>query len=160
MNVYGAAGLRINNAALFGTQAQAWTNNTFTNRAWNVNQVIPNPDVLHLALGVNDFLIGSRTSAQIVTDLTTIRNIYPNADVILYGQYQPSAVAQATWAAHIQALYQLAVTLDCPLVDLYQRSGGYTAANTNGMMGDTTHPNAAAQADWGSLATNLILKAA
>jgi len=159
VNVYRASGLRVHDAAEFGSQATQWATNTYGNRVWNVAQTVLNPDVVHISLGVNDLNAGGRTVSQVIADLTTIRNVWPNADAILYGQYQPSGVATSTWAQYIQALYALAATLNCPLVDLYQRSGGYTNANTNGMMGDTTHPNAAGQADWGLLVTNLLLRA-
>jgi lysophospholipase L1-like esterase len=159
---YNPSGLRVHNLAFSGTNATdaLWTTNTYNHLIWMITSgLLASPDVLHIALGVND-LNNGHTSSAVVAALTSIRGFFSSADVILYGQYQPSGTTTANWAAYIQALYQLAVTFNCPLVDLYQRSGGYTNANSLGMMGDGTHPSKAAQADWGLLVTDLLLKAA
>ena len=54
------------------------------------------------------------------------------------------------------ALYPLADTLDCPLVNVYQRSGGYTTANTNGLMTSAYYPSTAGHTDWALLAASRI----
>lgn len=163
---YGSSGLRIHNVAQAGLAAFDWSTAVYPIRSWVVNNLGLTPDVVHIALGVNDFNHWSSVASDVVGYLTTIRNAWPFADVILYGQYEPTPITGVTapwsdtWAKYIQALYSLALTLDCPLVNLYQRSGSsYTAANANGLMGDTIHPNAIAQADWGLLVTNLYTRA-
>ena len=110
------------------------------------------PKVAHIELGANDLLQGktvAATTAAIQTIVTTLGTNFGGVDPILYAVSQPSGIAQATWESYVAALYQLADTLDCPLVDMHDRFGGYTAANANGLMGDATHMVAAGYADWG-----------
>lgn len=107
------------------------------------------PDCVWIALGVNDIDNGV-SDAAISTALTTIRNQFPNSDCILIAQYQTSAISSSAWGVFVSILYDLADTLDVPLLDLYDRSGGYTTANANGLMAsDGIHPLGGAQRDWG-----------
>lgn len=159
-SVTAASGLVCHNLGRFGATASgsgagAWSDvSSFVNvnRAW-VGSLPATPDVVWLALGVND-VINAVPTATITAALSTLRGQFASSDVILVAQYEPQG--QAAWPAYIQALYALADTLDVPLLDLYDRSGGYTAANGNGLMGDTTHPNSAAQRDWGRAAALLV----
>jgi lysophospholipase L1-like esterase len=164
VNCYRTSGLQIHNLAQSGTAAHQWAAAASESRSWLSQRLGITPDVVHVALGVND-LNYSRTPAETATNVQTVANLWPNADRILYAQYAPSPSAavptppsDATWADYVSRLYTLADTLDCPLIDLYQRSGGYAAAAAAGLMGDTIHPNAVAQADWGRLVASTILK--
>jgi lysophospholipase L1-like esterase len=167
VNVYDTGGLQIHNMALSGMTANAWAAEASGSRSQAVNRLGLTPDVVHIALGVNDLnysaTLGGNGSAT-ATRIGTIMNSWPNADIILYGQLAPSSSASvptpptnATWSAYIDLLYGISDARDVPLIDLYQRSGGsYSAANTNGLMGDSIHPSKTAQADWALLVTNLL----
>ena len=139
---YRASGLNIHNGSLFAIESNGFTGTTFASIGQTVASLIPDPDVVHIALGFQDLYSGGKTVAQITANLTTIRNKWPNADVILYASYEYSGAT--SWDDYAAALYPLADTLDCPLVNVYQRSGGYTTANTNGLMSGSFYPSTAA----------------
>lgn len=157
---YNASGLLVHNAAQYGrTSADFATVSSFATVGTVTQQVTANPDVVWCALGVNDYGT-ALTVASLVANLTTIRAFWPTADFILVAQYERGDKGNigllAGWAGYVQALYTLADTLDVPLLDLFNRSGGYTAANGNGLMaGDTIHPTKAAQREWGRAAALL-----
>jgi len=164
--VFRSTGLQIHNCALIGMNAQYWAAESSTLRGWAVNRLSLNPDVVYLGLGVND-LNYSRTIAQAIADLTTIRQDWPNADVVLIAQPQPASNTVPTpqtdesWAAWVAALYELADDLDAPLVDWYRITGGsYTAANADGLMGDVIHPNKTAHALLAMTAANALTRKA
>lgn len=150
-DLYGASGLLVHNFGIYGTTAQlvaASISSGITGAIPSFGGAISTPDVVHIALGVNDISV-PRTPAQVAADMTSIANAFPNSDKVIYAQYQPAGTTQAGWEAQVAALYGVADTLDVPLVDLYDRSGGWNTAVSNGLMGDAVHPNAAAQRDWG-----------
>lgn len=156
--VYGSSGLEIHNAAAYGSTAagaSGWTDQSGTllkSRVDTLNTVAP--DVVWCALGVND-VNNALAVAATTAALTAIRGYFPSSDFILTIQYQPQG-AVSTWAPYAAALYALADTLDVPLVDLYDRSGGF--ANSTGLMaGDGVHPLVAAQQDWGRLEAGLAM---
>jgi len=166
-NVYKTGGLQIHNMALSGMTAKEWVDADAGNRSQLVNYLSLSPDVVHIALGVNDLNYSASlggNGAATATRIETIIGLWPNADVILYGQLAPSPSAavptppsNGTWSAYIDLLYGIADDSDVPLVDLYKRSGSsYSAANTAGLMGDSIHPSKTAQADWALLVTNLL----
>lgn len=95
------------------------------------------PAVVFLSLGGNDLMAG-RTAAQITSALTTIRNRYPNSDCVLIAPapVNTTLVPAATWDAYITALYDLADTLDMPLVDFRARIGDYATFVANGLSND------------------------
>lgn len=110
------------------------------------------PDCLHIELGGND-LSNAISAANIVAAITTIRGFLPNTDVVLHAIPQPanSLIANATYDAYVSALYDLADTLDVPLIDLRARYGLNSDMVTNQLMGDSaTHARPALYADWGT----------
>jgi lysophospholipase L1-like esterase len=166
-NVYKTTGLQIHNLALSGMTANAWVTEASGSRSQAVNRLGLSPDVVHIALGVNDLNYSATlggTGSATATRIQTIMNSWPNADIILYGQLAtspsasvPTPPSNSTWSAYIDLLYGIADNRNVPLVDLYKRSGGsYSSANTNALMGDSIHPNKTAQADWALLVTNLL----
>lgn len=155
-NVYGTSGLLVHNAGRFGTSTTHWVDTaSATGYSLPMSQAItPTPaDVAWISLGVNDAL-GARTAAQYLTDMTTVATFFKNtgANVILVGQYQPSGVSAAVWEGFLASLYTVANALDLPLLDMYDRSGGYTVSNGLGLYGDGTHPNAIGLREWGRAA--------
>jgi hypothetical protein len=151
---YRASGIRVHNGAGFGWESISYTGTTFATLGQTVASLIPDPDVVHIALGFQDLFSGGKTVAQITGYLTTIRNKWPDADAVLYASYEYSGAT--SWDDYADALYPLADTLDCPLVNVYQRSGGYTTANTNGLMTSAYYPSTAGHTDWALLAASRI----
>lgn len=141
-----------------GTGSSAWadtSNNAYVNYARL--QSLPasiTPDCVWICLGVNDNAQGYSAST-FTAALTTLRNQWPNSDAILVAEYEYyGAINYPQWVA---ALYGLADTLDVPLLDLYDRSGGYAIASGNGLMGDSVHPTEAGQRDWGLAAAKMVI---
>jgi len=166
-NVYKTTGLQIHNMALSGMTANAWSAEASGSRSQAVNRLGLTPDVVHIALGVNDLNYSASlggTGSATATRIETIMDSWPDADIILYGQIAPSPSSDvptppsnSTWSAYIDLLYGISDNRNVPIVDLYKRSGGsYSTANTNALMGDSIHPNKTAQADWALLVTNLL----
>lgn len=145
-------GLVIHNTAVFGATLQHDTNGwgkaaTPVNwtRAWYTLKLmtatnLPGygvaggptngtiPDCVFIECGVNDLTNGDAISA-LVTALTNIRNLYANSDFVMFlGPDPANATAHAVWPDWGAALFDLADTLDCPLVDLYARAGDNTVS--------------------------------
>jgi hypothetical protein len=151
---YRTSGLRVHNGGIFGGESIAFTGTTFASIGQTVASLMPDPDVVHLALGFQDLYSGGKTVSAITGYLTTIRNKWPNSDAVLHASYEYSGAT--SWDDYAAALYPLADTLDCPLVNVYQRSGGYTTANTNGLMSGSFYPSTAGHTDWALLAASRI----
>lgn len=159
-NVSGASGLIVHDIARYGSYASqndagSWTPtggvSIYTSRAGCLPTT---PDVVWIALGVNDYQVVGITDPTIATAaISGIAGRFPSSDVILVAQYQPAT--NSNWPDYVTALHDLADSLDVPLLDMYDRSGGTTVATANGLMGDTVHPNSAAQRDWGRAAAML-----
>jgi lysophospholipase L1-like esterase len=161
---YGAAGFSTHNLAQSGSTASgsgaaSWSdtsNGNYNLSVWPTTAIYAQaPCVVDIALGTND-VNGGASAATLTTALTTIRNAFPNADAILHFQPQPGEVALATWQSYAPAMYQLADTLDVPLLDLHDRMGGYTIETANNLTGDAVaHLKSEAYADWGLAASSL-----
>lgn len=116
------------------------------------------PDCLHIELGGND-LSNAATNANIAAAITTIRGFLPNSDCILYVIPQPSSslIPFATFDAWVASMYDLADTLDVPLVDLRARFGTYADMVASGLLGDsTTHPRPEVYAETGLAVASLL----
>lgn len=110
------------------------------------------PDCVFIELGGND-LSNSVSSANIIAAITAIRNMLPNTDVVLMVIPQPdnSLIANATYDAWVSDMYDLADTLDCPLVDLRARYGTHADLTNNRLLGDSAaHTQTAVFADVGA----------
>lgn len=163
-NVNQTSGLVTHNLAVFGATASgaganSWVDAAVTSVNYLRTQAVPvgiTPDCVWIELGGNDIMSLAASNATITAAFATLRNQYPNSDCVIIGYYQPSVVDQGRWESFINALYGLADALDVPMLNLYDRFGGYNIALSNGMMGDTVHVGAAGQRDWGFAASNLL----
>lgn len=83
-----------------------------------------------------------------------------NADVLLIGEIPAGGNTQAGPAmdltAYRTALYEVAVTRDVPVLDMFDRWGSYAAANANGQMSDVFHPTIAGQRDYARAVRDVI----
>ena len=146
-----ASGVEFSNMGVkYGITATGWDADTSqVSVRFLTTSAITAPDVLHLALGAND--MGNDVAVAATTAaLSNIRGLYPDADCILYLQPQYPG---KSWDAYAAAMYALADTLDCPLVDLSGRFGDAATMLAGGLIGaDDLHLNALAEKDWGNLA--------
>jgi YD repeat-containing protein len=167
----GTAGLIVHNAGLSGSQATGSGSESWSDLSGGyspLDQYSPGssplflgetPDVVHVALGFFD-LMNSATVTAFKTALTAIRNAFPNSDFVLHVMPWPGSSTLNAWSPYIQAMYQLADTLDVPLLDLQDILGGYTAEAALGLTGDTTvHLLPAAYAIWGTAVAELATAA-
>lgn len=153
MNAYSSTGLLVHNVGIAGWSA----NNFITFTAWNqgagsIEQVLPkaNLDLAVFNIGVNDFVLQGRTAAQAAADFATlVARWQPGPDVILTVEPHTSSIIQSDWETFASLVYDLADTLDVPLLDIYGRIGTYTQGNANGLYGDTAHLTTQGHADWG-----------
>jgi hypothetical protein len=117
------------------------------------------PHCIHICVGGNDHPVNTTPIATITAAITAIRNQFPNSDVILYIEEQenPSLISNAAWEAFAGAMYQLADTLDVPLIDIRALVGNYTNGVSLGLYGDDqAHLIAGAYAEWGDIVGTLI----
>lgn len=107
------------------------------------------PDMVVIALGYND-KAASVTDAAVTAAITTIRARYSTSDAMLVVTNTGATPSDATWEDFAGAMYELADTLDVPLVDFYQRLGTWAQLSANGLNGDAVvHLTGAAYADEG-----------
>jgi lysophospholipase L1-like esterase len=129
-------------AANFGSGSQtAFTFATFT--AWYQYQAMVThvaPKAAFVMFGTNDVIAASPV-ATFKANMTTIVNalsaIGGGIDVVMMSPIY----ATSAFDPYRDALYQVADTLDVPLIDWAHFAGGYTVAVANGLMADTNHPN-------------------
>lgn len=68
----------------------------------------------------------------------------------------PAPLSTAGMGPYIGAMYELADSLDLPLLDLSDRWGSYTTANTASLMAGTVHPSYAGNADIATAVLNAV----
>lgn len=150
--VRNAAGVRFTSLGKFGLHAAGFLGDGGFVKSIAVG-AMPSPDVVHISIGANDMINGA-TAAATVTNIQTIRNLWPSADVILYVEpiTENNEISDAAYGVFATALRALASTLGCPLVDWNLRYGGAASVISMGFVGaDGVHPNALAQADMGNV---------
>lgn len=144
------AGLVVHNiaqsgATASGSGAAAWVDSA-TTAALGTLIVTPSkltttgaatPDCVMIGLGGNDMQM-SASDATITAAITTIRNRFSSSDVILVAEtvLNTTLVSASRWEQYLRAMYDLADTLDCPLVDQRARLGDYATVVANGLSTD------------------------
>ena len=104
------------------------------------------PDVTFLNLGIND-VGGSVATSTIKANLQTlITQFKASGDVIMVTSNPHQSL---NFTALNQAKYQLAISNDIPLIDLYDRFTSYAVSNPLGLYADAAHPNGTGYADLG-----------
>jgi hypothetical protein len=163
--VSAASGLRIHNESCAGYQAVntgGWANSVYPQRGFGVKGMFASaaPHGVFIGLGGNDFMTGGATISTFKTAMTSIRNDYPNSDVILLCEHQPNNAntTDAVWAQYKAAMYDLAMTFDCPLVDVLKMVGGsYTTALANNLIFDGIHFHTGMQSLLGNAIANKLM---
>lgn len=152
----GASGLVVDNYAIDGGLTGHYISGGGLDPV--VQKVTPSPDLIICPLGINDMNSGGLTGAQVVTNLTAIRNRYPSSDFIAVLETQSSVFADATWLGFARLLYGMADSLDVPLVDQRDRFGTNAQMTANGLMFDGTHQNASGDIEWAYPFVSLLSK--
>lgn len=153
LNAYGASGVLVHNMGISGWSA----NDGITYTLWyqgegSIEQVLPKAGLAaaFFCIGANDMVVLGRTAAQAKADLATlIARWQTGPDIVLVAEEMNNTLTQAGWEAYVTLLYDLADTLDCPLIDTYGRIGNYTTANANGIYTDGAHLTVGGYSDWG-----------
>lgn len=134
--------------AVFGGALSSWTDTSiYYNlpgcRFGMLAASVGDPDFVFLELGSNDINNGV-TASTIMAAHSTLRAKYPNAGTALFHGWDiPSDPHAADFDGYTGAKYQLADTLDIPLIDWNDRIGGQAVADAGGALGpDHTHPTA------------------
>lgn len=165
LSVYRSYGFMVHNMARSGSTAEEWgampaggihehRYNGLTPAAVTGGGTM---GAVIFSLGANDVNLNGRTAAQVKTYLQNLRNLWANPDVILVNYPQPQT-PPAEWANLNQMYYDLADEWDCPLVDTFDMTGGWTIANGNGIMSsDLFHPNTRHQVAFGLRMASLIV---
>lgn len=130
----------------YGISAAGWLGQTAYGGVRNITEALANnPDVVHILLGANDATAGVGAAA-LASDLSAIRNIWPNSDAIIYIHFEHPASSPA-WSEYVTAIRAMALSLDLPIVNLYARSGPHASLAQQGLIGaDSLHGNKGAQA--------------
>lgn len=152
-----ATGVVLQNAAISGGTTTVWRT---VNSGFGPAEILNAPtyfdiDAVFLELGAND-LNGATAVGTFETNLYALAASFrgTGADVIL-GASHPIQGADTTFLPYLSAIYDVADSLDLPLVDFADRIGNFAAREALGLTTDTTHVSAAANgmkaAAWRSL---------
>jgi lysophospholipase L1-like esterase len=106
---------------------------------------------------MNDFMLGGWTPTQSKDGLKRVIQQFKdkNADVLLLSTVAPNpsagfgaypAIPDAHYRVIRQGLYDLAGSMDVPLLDAAYRHGDYSVASVGGLMADAIHPNSSGYA--------------
>lgn len=154
IKVTGTAGLEINNMGVPSSASGDWTSTGFTSNFQIAT--LETPGVIIIPIGVND---GS-TSVPVATYKSNLSTIASNAKaiapVLLVAQINASGIPSATQQQYVSAMYDVADTLDLPVLDLMHRWGSFFAANLLGLTADSVHPNSRGYADWAQATTSAL----
>lgn len=141
------------NCGRFGVQTSGYTTNSFLWNSFNTLAYIA-PDLTIIAMAANELANNSVPPSTFTSNMQTlITQAKLSGDVLLCVEVMGDTTGNA-WgsasnqAAYIDAIYQLAIANDCPLINEngiasgLTATGGYPIANANGLMADGIHENA------------------
>ena len=140
--VRNATGVQVDNHGLSGSQTSHWIAlNWFQAKA--VAESLPS-DAVFISLGTNDSGSSVATST-FKTNMTTIINAHTALGrpvmIIVPTAPQSTHIAYPMWPQYVAAHYDLADSLNLPLLDLTDIQGTWDQANTAGMFQGAVHEN-------------------
>jgi lysophospholipase L1-like esterase len=145
------------NAGWGGSKAADWTINT--NFFSPLNAIAPfAPDLSLINLGINDLGPSTPIASYKASLQTLITQCLTYGDVALVA-FTPVSIANkdlATQGTYIDALYELGVTNNIPVIDLWRRFVSYEIMNPLGMYFDALHPNGNGYADMAQGVFNVV----
>lgn len=136
------------NAAWFGSSTTNWTGNTFLyDPLQALVSIAPHATVINL--GINDWNGSVAVSLYKTRMQTIITAAATVSDIVLVAPVPTDSTAtRATQAEFVAAVHELAITNNCPVIDLWNAWGGnQDILDAYGMYSDTVHPSAKGQAD-------------
>lgn len=159
------AGLLLSNAGVGTSQTADWLPSAAFYKPGNTTLGAVAPDLTLVSLGINDALLGPLTTASYQANLAAIVSSWQAlGDVILKvpptpttAPYSGHTIDPAVWAAYRQATYAVADSANVPLIDVGDRWGTWTNANTLGYMADGLHPYAPGYAAWAQMDLAAVL---
>lgn len=147
-------GLHVHNLSVQGGRADFWANQSnigfaAVNRQAALDLVGATiTRVLFIEIGGNDIIAG-RTKAQVTTDIVAMRNKarFAGADVVLLLEHAVPTLTTQQQTDLINAVYDAADQLDCPLIDMYDRHSTPAQMLADGLViaADSLHYTAAGQ---------------
>lgn len=149
-------GVSVTNAGSSGSTINLWQPGQFFN---NLGATLShNPHLVLFGMQINDLAAGTAVAtfkAGIVATVTAIKAV---SDVVLCTSNAASGTWTVDqWSAYNVALYQVADSLDIPLIDVSFRAPSYAVNNAAGLMLDTYHPNANYYAERGNHHARVLL---
>lgn len=165
----------INGRSLYTLGADGTINNDETTATYGLPLLdAMQADLMIVALGINDWQ-NSRSVANFKAYVTTLverqRSAGANAgggnhadgDVLLLWNPQPDVDtlvpgADPTWQQYRDALYEVADTEDCALLDLGMRWGGFATGDAAGYFSDPIHPTDLGAADIASVVESALFE--
>lgn len=153
-SVTASSGLVVHNLAMGGSKTADWVSgNLHDTRSGALTKAGITPAVIFIELSGNDHLAGGISGTTVKSNITSLRNQYPDSDAIL--------VAIPTWSYYLEEMYDLADSLDIPLIDWFDRTGGLLSGQpgyVNGLINDTSgiHPLNTWHADAGMSLGELV----
>ena len=106
------------------------------------------PDLVTVMLGTNDHRSGSVSAATYKTNLTTlVADLKATGIEVVLITPPPNDAGSSAIAPYLDALYDVALTQDVPVLDVHDRWRSYSSTAALGLMSEGTHPNAAGYDD-------------
>jgi len=132
---------------------------------WSPLNAVPTqaPDVVLIDLGINNWQGANSTSVAVfTTNLQAMITAWKATSDVILTPGPPSSisvVALATQQQYITAMYQLAITNQIPIIDLFDRWGSYERANIAPFLfyGHILHPNGPGYSDFAQAISTQLL---
>jgi len=115
-------------------------------------------DLWIVQLGLNDFnqdIAVSTFTASMDAILSRAQGL--GVPVVLVVSMTPGATSTPPWSEYRAAVYGLAETYGCAVVDIGIRFGAYATAVSDGLVSDSLHPNAYGYAETAQAIRNLLI---
>lgn len=118
-------------------------------------------DLLFVDMSINDMGAGLTSVDTYMTALTSVVNAQraTGGDAVVCTPNCCDPTAVPLYASYLSAIRSYCNTNSIALVDNWDQQGSYTTTNTNGLMYDTIHPNAAGYSDKAQRFAKVILNA-
>lgn len=137
--------IRIGSWGFSGITSVNWTSGTKTPYGTAEYLTAYAPDLVVVALGVNDAILQSATPAQVAANFTTLFGYYPSASwaILTYPPSNPGIFSAAVIQQQADNVAALKATHGATraIFDFYTRAGSYATYNGLGLMADNVHPN-------------------
>jgi hypothetical protein len=127
-------GFRIHNVGADGNSLDVFVTATGVGQlAWVASKMFPKVDVIHIGMATIGGM-GGRPLTQTSLSLPLVKQMWPDADVILHTGWQVATDKGITWwPGYAELMYKTAESWDCPLIDPNGLAGGGAQAVLDGL---------------------------